>query len=246
MGRTIVVGDIHGCYDELVELLAKLSLGPDDLVVAVGDLTVKGPKSREVLDLFSNNPRFSSVAGNHDLALVRHWRGENVSLKPSQARAFAELETPDERYLRYLASLPLLIDLRAHVVVHAGLRPGVPLNEQSANDLLELRTLGEDRTSRKGTPWYDVYAGPTALFGHWPAPNPRIAKHAIGLDTGCVYGGELTAYVIETGDFVSVASAAVYDQSRDDPKVAASIRYTGGSGYRIESSGIPRRELPTR
>src|SRR5205085_418604 len=217
MGRTIVIGDIHGCYDELVELLGKLTLSPEDRLVAVGDLTVKGPKSREVLDLFSNDSRFSSVVGNHDLALVRHWRSENASLKSSQAKAFAELETPDGRYLRYLASLPLFIDLHTHVVVHAGLRPGVPLNEQSADDLLELRTLGKNRTSRKGTPWYEVYEGPTALFGHWPASNPRIAKHAIGLDTGCVYGGELTAYVIETGDFVSVTAASAYDQSSAKP-----------------------------
>jgi diadenosine tetraphosphatase ApaH/serine/threonine PP2A family protein phosphatase len=229
MGRTIVIGDIHGCYDELVELLGKLSVGPDDRVFAVGDLTVKGPKGREVLDLFSNDSRFSSVVGNHDLALVRHWRGEKVSLKSSQAKAFAELQTPDERYLRYLASLPLLINLDSHVVVHAGLRPGVPLNEQSPDDLLELRTLGKNRTARKGTPWYEVYEGPTALFGHWPASRPRIGKHAIGLDTGCVYGGELTAYVMETGDLVSVGAAAVYDQSHANSKKPASIPYTENS-----------------
>ena len=211
MGRKIVIGDIHGCYDELVELLGKLTLAQEDRVVAVGDLTVKGPKSRAVLDLFSSDPRFSSVVGNHDLALVRHWRGEEVALKPAQAKAFAELQTDDDRYFIYLASLPLLINLTSHVVVHAGLRPGVPLGQQSADDLLELRTLGDDRTSREGTPWYEVYDGPaTALFGHWPARQPRIGKHAIGLDTGCVYGGQLTAYVIETSDFVSVAATAAY------------------------------------
>lgn len=211
MARTIVIGDIHGCYDELVELLGKLTFAREDRVVAVGDLTVKGPKSREILDLFSSDARFSSVAGNHDLALVRHWRDENVSLKPSQATALAELQTPDDRYFRYLASLPLLISLDSHVVIHAGLRPGVSFDDQSADDLVELRTLGDDRTSREGTPWYEVYAGPaTALFGHWPARQPRIGNHAIGLDTGCVYGGQLTAYVIETGEFVSVAAAAAY------------------------------------
>ena len=211
MGRTIVIGDIHGCYDELVELLGKLTFAQEDRVVAVGDLTAKGPKSREVLDLFSNDVRFSSVVGNHDLALVRRWRGEEVALKPSQAKAFAELQADDDRYLHYLASLPLLISLTSHVVIHAGLRPGVPLDQQSADDLLELRTLGDDRTSRKGTPWYEVYDGPaTALFGHWPARQPRISKHAVGLDTGCVYGGQLTAYVIETSEFVSVAAAAAY------------------------------------
>ncbi|HYK20040.1 MAG TPA: metallophosphoesterase [Pyrinomonadaceae bacterium] len=211
MDRTIVIGDIHGCYDELIELLNRVTFAPEDRVVAVGDLTVKGPKSREVLDLFSNDPRFWSVLGNHDLALVRHWRGENVSLKASQAAVLADLQAPDDHYLKYLASLPLLINLDSHVVVHAGVRPGVPLEEQAAEDLVQLRTLGEDRTSRKGIPWYEVYDGsPTVLFGHWPASKPRRGKHALGLDTGCVYGGQLTAYVIETGEFFSVAAARAY------------------------------------
>jgi Calcineurin-like phosphoesterase len=218
MGRTIFIGDIHGCYDELTQLLDKLRLQPDDRVVAVGDLTVKGPKSAEVLDLFANDFRFASVAGNHDLALVRHWGDKNKPLNKAQARAFHELKTQDDRYFQYLASLPFFIDLGSHVVVHAGVRPGIPLEKQSSDDLVELRTLGEDRTSREGTPWYDAYEGPaTVLFGHWPAPLPRLAAHAIGLDTGCVYGGLLTAYVLESGEFVSVSAAENYDSSGSIP-----------------------------
>src|SRR5881227_513746 len=105
-GRTIVVGDIHGCYDELGELLARVDLRAQDRVVAVGDLIVKGEQSRAVLDLFMSDPRFSSVIGNHDLALLRYWRGEDVTLKPAQARACAELAMGRERYAAYLASLP--------------------------------------------------------------------------------------------------------------------------------------------
>lgn len=218
MGRTIFIGDIHGCYDELTELLDKLRLQYDDRVVAVGDLTVKGPKSLDVLDLFANNSRFSSVAGNHDLALVRHWENKDNPLIQAQSRAFKELQTQDDRHFLYLASLPFFIDLGSHVVVHAGVRPGVPLESQSIDDLVKLRTLGEDRTSREGTPWYEVYEGPaTVLFGHWPSSQPRLATHAIGLDTGCVYGGQLTAYVLETGEFASVGAAENYDSSSSIP-----------------------------
>lgn len=215
MSRTIVIGDIHGCYDELTDLLRKLALTDDDRVVAVGDLTVKGPKSRSVLDLFANDSRFSSVIGNHDRALVHHWRGLEASLTSAQEKAFRELQTFDDSYLRYLASLPFLINLGSYVVIHAGLRPGVPLDKQADDDLVELRTLGEDRTSHEGTPWYELYEGPaTAVFGHWPAAQPRLSKYAIGLDTGCVYGGQLTSYVIETSEFVSVDAFAAYDNSR--------------------------------
>ena len=86
--RTIVVGDLHGCYDELLALLFDIRFGPNDRVVAVGDLVVKGPKNREVLDLFISDPRFSSVIGNQDLALLRFWRGEHLKLTGAQCASF--------------------------------------------------------------------------------------------------------------------------------------------------------------
>ena len=215
-GRTIVVGDIHGCYDELRTLLEKAALGRADRVVSVGDLVVKGDKNREVLDLFIEDERFSAVLGNHDRALRRYWRGEPVALKESQERALGELAAADEaRYSAYLQSLPLTLDLGSHLVVHAGLRPGVALAAQSIEDLTELRTLGGDRASRDGVPWYEVYDGEqTVLFGHWPAPEPRRGPRAIGLDTGCVYGFQLTAYVVETGEFLSVQALRAYEEPK--------------------------------
>ena len=213
MGRTIVVGDIHGCYDELVALLEKARLGAGDRVVSVGDLVTKGEKNREVLDLFMTDERFSAVIGNHDRALLRYWRGETDSLKEAQEKTRLELEDGRERYAAYLGSLPYLLDLGTHVVVHAGFRPGVPLSEQSPDDMTELRTLGPDRRSREGTPWYAVYGGKqTALFGHWPAAQPRRGPKAFGLDTGCVYGYALSAYIIETGEVVSVPALRRYSE----------------------------------
>jgi Calcineurin-like phosphoesterase len=218
MSRTIVVGDLHGCYDELMALTARVGLGASDRLVCVGDLVVKGQKHREVLDLFREDARFSSVIGNHDRALLEYWKGSRAlgDLKPAQAECARQLEEGRELYAAYLGSLPGYIDLGAHVVVHAGLRPGVALAEQSLEDLTALRTLGPDRESREGTPWYEVYDGErTALFGHWPAGEPRRGPRAIGLDTGCVYGYKLTAYVVETGEFHSVPALRAYaPQSR--------------------------------
>jgi len=212
VGRTIVIGDIHGCFDELTDLLHAVELKSDDRVVAVGDLVVKGEKNREVLDLFIDDPRFSSVVGNHDRALRQHWRGEPVRLTKAQKATAAELEENRKRYSALLRSLPYTIDLGSHLVVHAGVRPGVPLQHQMASDLTELRTMGSNPSSRKGTPWYEVYRGDQiVLFGHWPAVEPRRAEKAIGLDTGCVYGGRLTAYIIESDEFFSVAAGRAYD-----------------------------------
>jgi len=123
-----------------------------------------------------------------------------------------ELAPGQERYTAYLNSLPFAIDLGSHAVVHAGVRPGIKLSEQAPEDLTELRTLGPDRTSREGTPWYEAYDDEKViLFGHWPGPTPRKSQHAIGLDTGCVYGYQLTAYIVETDQFVQVPAKEVYN-----------------------------------
>jgi hypothetical protein len=213
--RTVVVGDIHGCYDELVALVEMVGLGDGDRLVCVGDLVVKGEKSREVLEFFMRDARFSSVLGNHDRALLQAWKGERAELKPAQEKCRAQLDAGRERYAAFLDSLPLFIDLGSHVVVHAGLRPNVALAEQTVEDLTELRTLGPDRTSREGTPWYEVYEGErVALFGHWPMTPPRRGPRALGLDTGCVYGYSLTAYVVETGEFYSVPARRTYEIPR--------------------------------
>lgn len=214
MSRTIVVGDIHGCYDELMDLMEEVNLGDADRVVSVGDLITKGPKNREVLEKFMTDPRFSTVIGNHDLQLRRKWHGEAVELKPAQREAHKELKGEKDHYATFLNRLPFWIDLGTHLVVHAGLRPNVELYSQTTGDLTRIRTLGPDRESEEGTPWYHVYYGDkTVLFGHWPAAEPRRGKKAIGLDTGCVYGYTLTAYIIETEEFVTVKARRSYDES---------------------------------
>jgi diadenosine tetraphosphatase ApaH/serine/threonine PP2A family protein phosphatase len=215
MGRTIVIGDIHGCFDELTDLLNLVELEKDDRVVAVGDLIVKGEKNREVLDLFVEDDRFSSVIGNHDRALRQYWRGETVPLNKVQEATRAELEFNRERYSEFLRSLPYMIDLGSHLVVHAGLRPGVPLDRQTPADLTELRTMGVNPSSRKGVPWYALYRGEKiVLFGHWPGLQPRRGPRALGMDTGCVYGGRLTAFVIESNQLLSVPARRVYDKPK--------------------------------
>lgn len=212
--RTIVVGDVHGCFDELMALMDKVNLGEKDRVICVGDLITKGPKNKEVLELFMNDPRFTTVIGNHDLALRRKWNGEDIELKPAQKETHKELRGEKDAYASFFNRLPFTIDLDTHLVVHAGLRPNVELHSQTTGDMTRLRTLGPDRESDEGTPWYHVYHGEKiVLFGHWPAPEPRRGKQAIGLDTGCVYGYNLTAYIIEEDEFVNVTAKTAYDKS---------------------------------
>jgi serine/threonine protein phosphatase 1 len=213
-GRRIVVGDIHGCYDELMELLEKIGVGDDDRIFSVGDLITKGPKSKEVMELFMTDARFSTVIGNHDLALRRKWNGEDIELKQAQKDAHKELKGEKDAYASFFNRTPFTIDLGTHLIVHAGFRPNVELHSQTTGDMTLLRTLGADRESDEGTPWYYVYDGEQiVLFGHWPSPEPRRGRKAIGLDTGCVYGYNLTAYIIETDEFVTVKAKRAYDNS---------------------------------
>ena len=213
-GRRIVVGDLHGCYDELMELLEKIGIGDDDRVICVGDLITKGPKSKEVLELFMTDARFSTVIGNHDLALRRKWNGEDIELKSAQKEAHKELRGEKDAYASFFNRMPFWIDLGSHLVVHAGLRPNIELYSQTTGDLTRLRTLGPDRESDEGTPWYHVYHGEKiVIFGHWPSPEPRRGRKAIGIDTGCVYGYNLTAYIIESDEFVTVKAKRAYDES---------------------------------
>jgi diadenosine tetraphosphatase ApaH/serine/threonine PP2A family protein phosphatase len=158
-----------------------------------------------------SDSRFTTVIGNHDLALRRHWNGEEVELKPAQKEAHKELKEDKDRFLPFLNSLPFMIDLGRHLVVHAGVRPNVELQSQTTEDLTQIRTLGEDRESKDGTPWYEVYDGnKVVLFGHWPASEPRRGRMALGLDTGCVYGHHLTAFTVETGELTSVPAREAY------------------------------------
>ena len=228
--------------------MEKIDLQPDDRVIAVGDLICKGPKSVELLEFFMNDRRFSSVVGNHDRIIRQRLRGEPVRLSRDQRRTVKELESDTDRYLEFLRSLPYTINLGSHLVVHAGLRAGVPVSRQMAADLTEIRTMGADPSKPRGVRWYDVYRGPrTVLFGHWPAKRPRRARYAIGLDTGCVHGGQLTGYIIETNHFVSVAARRRYTANsapRSSIRPSRNSTVPWRNSVRVVATSLPHRSDP--
>jgi predicted phosphodiesterase len=199
MPKTIVIGDVHGCYAELMDLLDRVGPSRTDKIYFAGDLIVKGPENQEVLDFLMENPRMQSVIGNHEYALLQDYRNQPVALKKSQKRTKKELGSKFPIYMEFISRWPLMLQLdKESFLVHAGVRPDLPLHQQTAEDLTGIRTVN-------GTPWFDLYSGPkTAVFGHWISEEPVIAPHAIGLDTGCVYGGRLTAMIWPERRFVSV------------------------------------------
>ncbi len=216
MTRTIVIGDVHGCYFELTALLDEIGVHWDDRLVFVGDLITKGPANREVLEFVRQSRNCESVLGNHEYLLLRHYRGEAVKLEPAHLQTIAELGKGFGDCMDWVSCLPHYVDLGDHLVVHAGVRPGCPLERQTVEDLTQLRTLdGTDPGSRKGTPWFERYRGDKIIiFGHWVFDAPLLRDNAIGIDTGCVYGGRLTAVVLPGDRLVSVPARRAYARKK--------------------------------
>jgi diadenosine tetraphosphatase ApaH/serine/threonine PP2A family protein phosphatase len=203
MHRTIVVGDVHGCSRELDQLLERLGPTSSDTVVFVGDLVNRGPDSSGVLRLVREIGA-RSVMGNHEhrLLAARASRAEGKTwprLGSSLQRLMDQLSEEDWRVLE---AMPLHWDLPALRVVHAGVVPGVPFESLDALTLTRIRSIGEDGepSDRWGPPWGLRYLGPPhVVFGHNARALPQLHLHATGLDTGCVYGGRLTAMVLPDG-----------------------------------------------
>lgn len=210
--RTLIVGDVHGCLEELEALVAKAGLRSEDSLVLVGDLVAKGPDAAGVVR-YARERRAFSVCGNHDA----HWLKARVDGKG------AALSDVDWAYLRR-APDRLRLDLRPMYqgmqrpcvhVVHAGFVPGVELDAQDPFLMKNLRTLHDGAGSSKahGDPWAAQWPGPElVIFGHDAARGLQEHPHALGLDTGCCYGGQLTGALIEGPDLqlVSVQAKAVY------------------------------------
>lgn len=231
MTRRIFIGDIQGCRVELEALLEKLRFDPStDRLHPVGDLVNRGPDSlgtlRRLRELDAR-----AVLGNHDLHLLRVAEGLR-SL--SDGDTFGDVLAADDRepLLAWLADQPFLRTSRGVFQVHAGLHPewsspkrrlaGIDPREPHqdtdfATRVRECTAKGEWRAG-EGTerrPWFEFYDaarhdGRTVVFGHWAARGLVEEPHVRGLDTGCVWGGKLTAWVPEDDRFVSVPARRAY------------------------------------
>jgi hypothetical protein len=202
-GRTLIVGDVQGCKDELDALLDSVAFVPRlDRLVLVGDVVARGPDSRGALRRVIGLGA-SMVRGNHEQRLLAGHAGK-VRLGPdhqSVAESFAEDDW------RALEAMPLWLDLPEHGarVVHAGVVPGLEITRTPKDALLRMRTIdshGDWSDARDGgTLWGALYKGPPhVVFGHNALPSPQIHQWATGIDTGCVYGQRLTGLLLEAGE----------------------------------------------
>lgn len=201
----LVVGDVHGCAEELGELLRAASPAA---VVLVGDLFTKGPDPVGVWGLIREHGA-RAVLGNHDDHLL------NLRDRPGETgahRCLAALDAGAPGWEPWVRALPLFLDVAGFTVVHAGLHPSGDRAQTTRDMALTMR-----RWPDEGGPfWWQVYEGEGGvIFGH-DAKRGHVrvdrdgAQWLVGLDTGCVYGGQLTGFFPETGEVVQVQAKRAY------------------------------------
>ncbi|MGI5203908.1 metallophosphoesterase family protein [Spirillospora sp. CA-108201] len=191
MGRTVIVGDIHGCFDELIELLEKVGLRPDDLLVSVGDLVDRGPAPGEVVGFFRERPNSVVLMGNHER---KHVRGVL-----SYAQEITRLQMGDAyaEAVDWMRTLPYFFEDEHVRIVHAALVPGVAPAEQK-EEILCGTTSGERQLTAlfPDGHWHDRYADDKpVVFGHHVTGREPLVRdgRVFGLDTGACHGWNLTA-----------------------------------------------------
>jgi serine/threonine protein phosphatase 1 len=201
-GRTLLVGDVHGCADELAQLVRRAS---PTRTVLLGDLFTKGPDPAGVWALIEDQ-QMEAILGNHDAAVIERW---------------GRWPLPD-RALAWLERRPLTARGRGWVAVHAGLDPDRGVDGTRKRTALHVRRWPDDARPLKPF-WFEQYRGPgLVVYGH-DAQRGLVDRrpHTLGLDTGCVYGGALTGWIAEEDRLVQVPARRIYkDPLIKDPLIA--------------------------
>ncbi|KAI9762023.1 MAG: hypothetical protein M4579_000659 [Chaenotheca gracillima] len=249
--RLVIVGDIHGCKDELTKLLEKVSFDKkNDHLISTGDMITKGPDSLGVVDMLQDMGA-SCVRGNHEDRVLLLHRQMNI--------AHVELPGPDENVNRtnddleeesfnhgdykdralaselsrkqfeFLKECPVILrvgtvdQLGELVVVHAGLAAGVDLKNQDPFNVMNMRTVDLEThvpsVDHDGMAWSKLWNRyqnrlpssdrTTVIYGHDAKRGLQIGKYSKGIDSGCLRGGKLTAFVIESGTDGQITSNLV-------------------------------------
>jgi predicted phosphodiesterase len=215
-GRLIAVGDIHGCHNEFADLLDLLKPASGDRLVLLGDLVNRGPDSRKVIDL-ARATGSVSLLGNHELRLLKFRKtGDRKYMKEHDLETFDSLRPEDWAYLETMGLTFEEPELNT-VFVHGGFLPGEPWQKQPAEVVTRIQVIDRDGRPRKradepdAPSWADLWSGPPfVVYGHTPRPEVYKLKWSVGIDTGCVMGGQLTAYVLPERRIVQVKARQRY------------------------------------
>lgn len=225
-----IIGDVHGCYDELVELLTTLGYEvggghPEGRkAVFLGDIVDRGPKIPDVLRLIMGMVESGNAfcaPGNHDMKLMRKLKGRDVQVTHGLGDSIAQLDGESaefrETVCEFLDGLVshYVLDDGKLVVAHAGMRE--EMQGRGSGRVRDFALYGETtgETDEFGLPvrynWAAEYRGKAmVVYGHTPVPEPEWLNRTINIDTGCVFGGRLTALRYPEKEIVSVSARHTY------------------------------------
>lgn len=227
--RTIIVGDIHGCIDEFDELLKTISYNKENIrLICLGDLIDRGPDSvgaiRKAREL-----NLESVMGNHEHKFLKWYKSSGSRADVyDKHKHYTEFNDQD---IEYIFQMSNFIKIDNTIVVHAGLKPGISLSAQKKDDLFYLRYTDLDgnfislkKIFKAGKEalgahfWTEFWKGPeSVIYGHnvHSLSEPFIEEvspeiFCYGIDTGCCFGGHLTAFVLETKEIIQIPAKQTY------------------------------------
>ena len=230
--RTILISDIHGCIDEFNDLLRQLNYQSNsDRVILLGDLIDRGPNSLAVVEK-ARAMGLECVMGNHEYKFLKWLRSQGSRVDVYDRKDYyAKFSDQD---INYITHMPYYIELDDVIIVHAGLKPGVKLSNQSKDDLMYMRYTDENRKfislkkvaklgkEKSGAIFWTEFGpfGKNIVYGHNvnSYDEIRIDKYddgtvCYGLDTGACFGGKLTALIWETKEIIQVQAKEVYYKS---------------------------------
>ena len=216
MGRTIAIGDVHGCADELESLLQKINPQDNDRIIQLGDLINKGPHNHEVIQL-ARAFNIEVILGNHEHRIIKYNKKEKTNLlKSYELKTLKQLSTKDLKFLKKLPSLIYENKLNT-IFVHGGFVPGTHWYNQDLETISSVQVINKDgkygkrkhNVNSKYWPYYwtekiDV------IYGHTPRKRTYKKNNTLCLDTGCVYGGHLTAYCLEEKTYYKIKAKKDY------------------------------------
>jgi len=229
--RTVIIGDPHGCVNELDELLKLVDYKSKNIrVIIAGDSIDRGYDSVGVIRR-CRELKIESVMGNHEHKFIKWYQNKRSKYNiDEQHKHYLEFSDKD---IDYLFKLPLYIKLKENLyVIHAGARPNIPIEKQKKEDLMFLRFYDSngksisiakinEAGSREAVDahfWTEFWKGPESIiYGHHVhyLDSPLIEEVApgvtcYGLDTGCCFGGALSGLIVETGEIVQVKAKENY------------------------------------
>jgi len=234
--KTVIIGDVHGTIVEFKELLELVDYkSPHVRVILLGDLIDRGPSSIECVQL-ARELNLPCVKGNHEFKYLKWFHSQNTRANVYSGKDYYSQFTGED--INYISNMSPYIEIPElnTVIVHAGLRPGISLENQKKDDLYYIRYMDKDDKFvslkkinklgskeaadahfwTEGGPWgYDI------IYGHNVWETPKIDRFnngtkCVGIDTGCCFGNSLTSYCLETQEFTQVKAKREYYKSDFD------------------------------